>query len=232
MPYIVLIAALAFAASPLLVPGFGGFEPDRYPIPQNDPAVQPAGYAFAIWGLIYLWLVVSAVFGVLKRRTDPAWEAMRAPLALSLAVGAVWLPAAKLGPVLATVLIIVMLVPALMALLRSPARDALWASWPVGLYAGWLSAATCVSIGLLLAGYGVLGEDATAYLMIAVATVLAVVVQVRLMRAPTYGAAVVWAFIGIYVSAPAGVATAALVAIAVVAAVTVWAGLRGWRAAQ
>ena len=50
---LVALAALAFAASPLLVPGFGGFDPNRFPVPQENPPVQPAGYAFAIWGLIY-----------------------------------------------------------------------------------------------------------------------------------------------------------------------------------
>ena len=53
---LVLLAALAFALSPLLSSGFNGFAPDQFPIPQDNPPVQPAGYAFAIWGLIYLWL--------------------------------------------------------------------------------------------------------------------------------------------------------------------------------
>ena len=196
---LVLALTLAFGVSPLWVPDFGGFDPDSFPIPQDDPPVQPKGYVFAIWGIIYLWLIVGAGFGLLKRGTDAGWDRMRAPLALSLAVGAIWLPVAVLSPVWATILIWAMLVPALFALFRAPQRDAWAAAWPVALYAGWLSAASCVAIGLLLGGYGVLSEDAAAALMIVVAGGLAVAVQTRLGRAPTYGLAAIWALVAIVV---------------------------------
>ena len=54
---------LFFAASPFLSEGFNGFAPDQFPVPQDDPPVQPAGYAFSIWGVIYLWLIVGTGFG-------------------------------------------------------------------------------------------------------------------------------------------------------------------------
>ncbi len=225
MPLLILLLTIAFAGSTLWVPDFGGFDPERFPVPQNDPPVQPAGYAFAIWGVIYFWLLVSAGFGLFKRRDAPDWTGMRPALAVSLAVGAVWLPAAVLSPVLATVLIWAMLVPALIALSRSPQLDAGWASLPIGLYAGWLSAASCVAIGLLLAGYGVLHEVPTAFLMIAIATGLAYVVQTRLNRAPTYGIAVIWAFVGIMAAAPPTVGIAAFIGMAVVALATLRAAL-------
>ncbi|MEQ3711426.1 MAG: hypothetical protein ABNH38_00930 [Tateyamaria sp.] len=197
MPLIVLLLAVAFAASPLWVPGFGGFDADQFPVPQIDPPVQPKGYAFAIWGVIYLWLIVGAGFGLWKRRTAPEWTAMRLPLALSLAGGAVWLPVAVRSPVWATVLIWVMLITALWALWRAPRMDAWAAAWPVGLYAGWLSAASCVAIGLLLAGYGVLEQGPAAWIMVSVAIALAWAVQWSLGHAPTYGIAVIWALVAI-----------------------------------
>ena len=98
MPLLVLILSVAFALSPIWVPDFGGFDADQFPIPQTDPSVQPAGYAFAIWGLIYVWLILGAVFGVWRRWSDPTWAAMRVPLTVSLAVGAGWLPVAGLRP--------------------------------------------------------------------------------------------------------------------------------------
>ncbi|MEL6887390.1 MAG: hypothetical protein AAFO86_01645 [Pseudomonadota bacterium] len=196
---LVLALTLAFGASPLWVPDFGGFDPDSFPIPQVDPPVQPKGYAFAIWGIIYLWLIVGAGFGLLRRGTDAGWNRMRTPLALSLAVGAIWLPVAVLSPVWATILIWAMLVPALVALFRAPQGDAWAAAWPVGLYAGWLSAASCVAIGLLLGGYGFLSEDLAAILMIAIAAALSFGVQTRLPHVPTYGIAAIWALVGIVV---------------------------------
>jgi hypothetical protein len=193
---LVLILSVAFAASPLLVPGFGGFDPNQFPIPQDSPPVQPAGYAFSIWGLIYLWLVASALFG-LKRPVE--WAAMRPALAVSLAIGATWLPVAMLSPVWAAILIWAMLITALIALFRAPAVDAPWASWPLGLYAGWLSAASCVSLGLLAAGYGWMDQRTAAYVFVGLAIVLALGVQSLLNRAPTYGLAVIWALIAVAV---------------------------------
>lgn len=199
MPAVVLILALAFAASPFWVPGFGGFDADQFPIPQVDPPVQPEGYAFAIWGVIYLWLIIGAAFGALRRWTAPDWTEMRFPLAVSLAVGSIWLPVAVRSPVWATVLIWVMLVSALMALWRAPRLDPWVAVWPIGLYAGWLSAASCVALGLLLAGYGLTSQQTAAWLMVAAAISLAFVIQRTLGRAPTYGIAVIWALVAVTV---------------------------------
>ncbi|MEO0380027.1 MAG: tryptophan-rich sensory protein [Pseudomonadota bacterium] len=222
MPVLVLLLAVAFAASPFWVPGFGGFNADQFPVPQIDPPVQPEGYAFAIWGVIYLWLIVGSGFAVWKRRGDPAWVSMRPPLALSLAVGAVWLPVAVRSPVWATVLIWVMLVTAIWALWRAPRTDAWAAAWPVGLYAGWLSAASCVAVGLLLAGYGVTGQLAAAWIMISAASVLAWAVQWALGHAPTYGIAVIWALFAVTVqNSFAGVGLFALAGAAFLLAPTV-----------
>ena len=69
-----LSAALMFVASPLFTGAFRGFAPEQFPIPQLDPPIVPAGYAFAIWGLIYAYLVLHAVFGLLKRDIDGTWD--------------------------------------------------------------------------------------------------------------------------------------------------------------
>lgn len=150
-----LVATLAFVLGPVVTPDFGGFDPDLYPIAQIDPPVQPAGYAFAIWGVIYLWLLLSAGFGALKRAQATDWDAMRTPLTVSLVIGAAWLPVAMVSPLWAVILIFAMLVSALMALERAPKLDPWLARGPVALYAGWLTAASFAGLGLLGAGYGV-----------------------------------------------------------------------------
>jgi len=214
---VLLAVTITFVASPLLVTSFAGFDPDLYPIPQADPPVQPAGYAFAIWSVIYGWLILHAGFGLLRRADDPDWSAVRGPLSVSLAIGTFWLAAAERSPVLATVMIFAMLIFALMALgqaFRQPDRWLLLA--PVALYAGWLSAASCASLGLLGGGYGVqFGEVGWAYTAIAVAAALAVTVQLTLGRAPEYGLAVAWALVAIAVKnfgVETGVALAAGIA--------------------
>ena len=191
----VLGATLAFMAGAYLVT-FTGFAPDQFPVPQVDPAVQPAGYAFAIWGLIFLGLLISAVYGVVRRSEDAGWTAIRSPLIVSFAIGAIWNTVANQSPVWATVLIWIMLGTAALALIRAPRRDRLWLTWPVGLYTGWLAAASSVSIGLLLAGYGFLAEDIAALVAIGLAVALAIG-MITLTGNPALVLAVVWALIAL-----------------------------------
>ncbi len=53
-PLMTLTLTLAFFAAPFLTEPFSGFRDDQLPVPQSNPPLQPAGYAFAIWGVIYL----------------------------------------------------------------------------------------------------------------------------------------------------------------------------------
>lgn len=221
-----LLAALAFALSPLLSSGFNGFAPDQFPVPQDNPPVQPAGYAFAIWGLIYLWLIAGGVFGIWDRATDPDWEPMRPALIVSLVIGAGWIPVAQLSPLWATVLIWAMLATAVLALMRAGKADHLWLRTPIALYAGWLTAASCVALGLVLAGYGYIDAQMAAWLGITLALVIGLSVQALRPDAPAYPAAVIWALVGVLVSNLDGPnwSVLALVALGI--------GLLGWRAAM
>lgn len=197
---LVLLAAVTFAVAPFLSPDFGGFDPERYPIPQENAPVQPAGWAFAIWGIIYLVLIIHASVGLIRHKHNEHWDRGRLPLFISLAVGTSWLTVATVSPVWATILIIVMLVCALMALYRMQSASPAWvATWPVALYAGWLSAATFVSLGLLLAGYGVLSETWAAIAALVCAVLFALINQLKLAQWP-YAAAVAWGFVGIAVA--------------------------------
>ncbi|MGR3454988.1 hypothetical protein [Pseudooceanicola sp.] len=193
---LVLTAAIAFAVSPLVSPNFGGYRPDQFPVPQTDPPIQPPGWAFSIWGVIYLWLIVSAGYGLLRRADDAGWDRPRWPLVLSLCIGTAWLPVATTSPIWATVLIWAMLILAVAALLRCPAADTLWLSAPVGLYAGWLTAAACVSTAITLTGYGAAPE--TLYHLGLLCLSLTIAIGVLLRRTePLYAAGICWALIGV-----------------------------------
>ena len=225
MSLITLLAALAFALSPLLSSGFNGFAPDQFPIPQDNPPVQPAGYAFAIWGVIYVWLIAGAAYGVWDRATDPDWEPMRPALIVSLIIGAGWIPVAQLSPLWATVLIWAMLMTAVLALLRAGQADHMWLRAPIALYAGWLTAASSVALGLILAGYGYVDAQVAAYGGITLALVIALLVQALRPDAPAYPAAVIWALVGVLVANLDGPNWGVL------ALVTLGIALLGWRAA-
>ncbi len=192
-----LIFTLTFVVSPALTSPFSGFRADQLPNPQIDPPIQPEGYAFAIWGLIYAWLVVSALFGMIKRADDQAWDWARKPLILSLAVGTPWLAVANASAVWATILIFVMAITAISALMRAPQHDYWMFKVPVGIYAGWLTAASFVSLGSTAAGYGIAtGALGWAYIGIIGALIVAGAVLMRT-AAPSYGFTVIWALAGI-----------------------------------
>ncbi|MDJ1009500.1 MAG: hypothetical protein QNJ13_16935 [Paracoccaceae bacterium] len=218
---LLLCATLAFVVGAYVVP-FAGFAPEQFPVPQIDPPVQPAGYAFAIWGVIFLWLLASAGYGLIRRAENPGWDALRWPLMVSFIVGASWNTVANQSPVMATILIWVMLAAALWGLLKAPRADRPWLAWPLGLYAGWLTAAASVSLGLLAAGHGVASAVPAAWGAILVAGVLAALV-LRATGNLAYGAGLLWALAAVIVrnagetwsvAVAAGIAMAALLAVA------------------
>lgn len=222
MAILILLLTVAFALSPLASDRFSGFTAGQFPVMLEDWPIEPGGWAFSIWGVIYAWLIASAVFGLLRRRAAPDWAAMRPALAVSLGVGTFWIAAANASPPLATVMIVVMLIGAVMALVQAGPSDRVWLRWPLGLYAGWLTAATGVAAGVLLGGYGVTDATTAALIVLPFVLVMALVVGARCADAPTYHAAVAWALLGIAVdnaaSGPRSVAGLALFGIALVLA--------------
>ena len=196
----ILVLSIAFAISPAFTAPFSGFTPDQLPNPQIDPPIQPEGYAFAIWGLIYTWLIVSAVLGLWKRADAGDWHAARLPLAISLAVGVPWLAIANASAIWATITIIIMALGAITALIRAPYVDRWWFQAPVGIYAGWLTAASWVSIGTTAAGYGLItGSFGWAFAGILGALFSALTVY-KMRAAPEYLLTVIWALVGVVVA--------------------------------
>ncbi|NJS39893.1 MAG: hypothetical protein HC783_13770 [Rhodobacteraceae bacterium] len=222
---ILLIATLAFGIAPFITPPFTGYDPTLFPVQIERPSIQPAGYAFAIWSVIYLWLIAHAGYGLWKRAENPAWDVVRLPLTVAVGVGAVWLWIAGHSAVWGTLTIWIMAAGAILAFLRAdPGVDRWMLSGPTAIFAGWLSAASAVSTGVFIAGYGWLSDTASAAAMLALVLGIAVTVQMRRPQMPVYGLTVIWALIGVIVanaSANLTVAVLAASGIAVMAA-TLW----------
>jgi hypothetical protein len=225
---ILLLVTIAFGVAPLVTPPFTGYDPGLFPVDIGRPAIQPAGYAFAIWSVIYLWLILHAGFGLWQRAGDPVWAPARLPLTVAIGVGVVWLWIAGQSAIWGTVTIWIMAAGALAAFLRAPTEPDRWLlSGPLAIFAGWLTAAAAVSTGVLVAGYGVLSNVGSALAMLAVVLVIALVVQARKARMPVYGLTVVWALVGVIV---VNWGELPLVAWAAVAGVVVMLGALGWMA--
>ncbi|MER5172161.1 hypothetical protein [Thioclava kandeliae] len=220
---LVLVAVVAFVVSPIWSPSFKGYDPTQFPNPVDAPAIQPAGWAFSIWSLIYLWLVAHALWGLLRHNDDAGWDRTRLPLLLSTGLGASWLVVATSMPWLATLQIWLMWALALWAMMR--ARDAgqpALCAGPIGLYTGWLTAASAVGTGVVLIGYNIGSEITVTLLMLCVVAAISLAI-VLLARPPrTFAIAVIWALIGVIaanwgdgvVMLPASIFALALAAVA------------------
>ncbi|MGB1235362.1 MAG: hypothetical protein ACPG5U_06500 [Planktomarina sp.] len=225
--WLTLLATLAFGLSPIFISPFSGYTADQLPIFDPDPAIQPAGYAFSIWGVIYTWLAVSAIFGVVSRSDNMNWSTAQLCVLPALIIGAAWTWIASNSAIWGTITIWMMLISALAGTFQAPWQDKWWLKAPYALFAGWLSAAAFVSLGVALPGYGI-GFGATTWAIIGIlaAATLASIMQIRMGQMPFYGVAVIWAFIGIIAGNSAGTTSiylSACIGIGIVAASTVLA---------
>lgn len=226
-------AVLALAVVQLVVAWLGGSGAvggsvgdvaRSYPTP-----VLPAGWAFVIWGPIYLGFLGYAVYQVLPgQRGRAVHRATGWWLAGSAVLNMAWILLFSAGfVVLAEVLIVALLVVLARVfgrLSRERAADTVERAalrFPVALYTGWVSlavvpgtAATGVRLGL--PGDGALATIA-AVLMLLVAAGIAASVITFGTAVVGYGAAGVWALVGIALNdPPAAVGLAAAVAAVVV----------------
>lgn len=209
MRWIVLLAALQQAVFPVVINPFReGTSRVQAEVPSQ---IEPAGYAFSIWSLIYLGALVYAVWQLTPAgRAHPATMKI-APLAIALYLGSsAWLWAADSGPLWATMPILaVMAVCAVASLvLAKRGHDTSAPRWlmvaPFALYAGWTACATFVNVAEVAPQFGFdrFGLSVVVYgaLSIGAATLVAVLVLAASRGELLFAATVAWALIAILVA--------------------------------
>ncbi|NJM35619.1 MAG: hypothetical protein HC850_14005 [Rhodomicrobium sp.] len=233
------IMVLAAAAVQIIAPGFlNPFRDGQNALRISEPSqIEPAAYAFTIWGPIYLLALGYAIWQLTPAgRLDPA-TAKIAPFAIILYIGStVWLAAAKYGPLWATMPILAVMTLcaclALLAAVYSP-NPAAWRPWivtlPFAIYTGWTCCATFVNIAEVAPGYGFgrfgLSVPGYAILSLAAAALLASIMLWLSAGQLAFAGTVVWALVAIIAAAATrGAATSvtvtAAIAIVVVLAMT------------
>lgn len=247
MRILVLLMALAMP----LVAWFsqrGAFGPTNGAISDRYPTlIVAAGYAFAIWGVIFL---LDLAFGLwqssARRRRISALAQVRAPAALGFALTAAWMPVfSQQHFLLALAVIWTALAAMLLAALRlsrDPAPESgqtLWAWLPLSLHAGWLSLAAFLNTAQVIVAYRWLSTERMLPWSLVLFTLAAALLlgMNRAMRGNlAYAATALWALAAVYVkqaaSTLAGAQTAAWVALllaAVLALQTLWLRLRARR---
>jgi hypothetical protein len=192
----------------------------------------PAGYVFAIWGIIYLGLIAYTVYQALPAQRDDArldrvgWLYIWACAANSLWL-IVWHYLIFWASILFMLALLISLILIYLALGtgRTPTgRAERWAvRVPFSIYLGWITVATVANATSLFNywGWGNGLDTAAAIwavIMLVVATALAVLMSVR-HGDVAYVAVIVWAFVGIAVKhgGNALVATAAYLLAAIAA---------------
>ena len=175
----------------------------------------PAGVTFAIWGVIYMWLLVfivwqiSALFSPKRmEKVAPVIERLGWSFVATCALNMAWLFAWHWEFVLLSVLVMLSLLAALIRLnskvgagiSKINSQEKWLVHAPFGIYMGWISVATIANITALLVkiqwtGWG-LSEGNWAFIMVFAGFLITCAVQTYKNNV-FYGLAVMWALYGI-----------------------------------
>lgn len=204
----------------------------------------PAGYTFAIWGLIYTALIAFAIFQARPvERQRPFLAKIGWLFVLSSLANSAWIAAWHYGYYVVSVLIMLFLLSTLIAIYlrlnigRPDAalswQDKLFYQAPFSLYLGWITVATIANIASVVNylgwnGFGI-AEPTWAMIMIGTAVVVAALLLIN-RRNLAYAGVLVWALFGIRASAAAsGEPVLAAVAVSAAAAIAILAAVGYWR---
>lgn len=178
----------------------------------SDATLKVAGWAFAIWGPIYLGLVVYAVRQLLpKTRESEMIRAFGWPSVLALLGIGWWILAAAWDLEVATIVLIfgslsVLLIPLLtkaeaIRALPKGDRDRWMTVWPLAALAGWLTVAAPVNLLTVATGNGDLPAalPPTGWALVAVvaAAGMGLLVTWRT-RVLAYPIPIAWGLIGVF----------------------------------
>jgi hypothetical protein len=211
--------------------------------------VVPAGYVFAIWGLIYLGQLAFVIQTLRPSKLrDPLLRRLSLLPALAALFNGSWIIAWHFEIFPLSLAIMIGLLLTLIAIYRRGEFD--WRArfgsrvpfderWlvqvPFSLYLGWITVATIANVASVgewanVPTFGI-PKEVIAAVVLAVGLLIAAVVMLRTFDA-TYGAVIIWAYAGVFVkeSATPVVAWVTAVSVLLMIVLVVWALLRPPRA--
>lgn len=240
MRFLLLVAAALMPAIAWLSQR-GAFGPTNGEVSDRYPTLLVAeGYAFSIWGLIFLADVALAHYQLPKtRRLPDEFVGIRPFIVAGFFLTAIWMPIFSLGVFWLALLVIWLATAALVAAAigahRAAAADRghrIGIVWPLCLHAGWLSLAAFLNTAQVVVAYGLLPTDAQLPWSLALFAGLAawlLTANRKLRGRAPYALAAIWGLIGVAIAQSsnpldgAPVATGIAVALAVaVFAQTLW----------
>ena len=184
----------------------------------NRSPITPAGYAFAIWGLIYLGCLALAVYQLLPSQRHRAVHRRSGWwLAAAFSASTIWVPIFGSRLIWVSEIVIVVLVALLLIaswqLTHAGPAESTAERWllrlPVTVYLGWAALATAAgfattlrSLGMAEAGRGV---TAIGIALIVVATAFSVVVINQLTAVAGFTFTAAWALLAVAIGTEDGI---------------------------
>lgn len=234
--FAIVAAALFAVATPIVQSLMGTIAVGQGDLVNDgNLTLEAAGYAFAIWGLIYAGMTAYAGYQALpSTKETPGLRMLGWPSVIAMAGCGAWLIAATIDAKWATVVIIMVSAAALCVPLvkRYPVqhRAEFWfVAAPLSLLAGWLTVASAINILTVLTSYGIiLPEMANGWAASGIVIVMAVGIGITTAaRNWIYPLPIAWGLAGVAVAEQADKPTIALLAggVAVLLLVTsMWVG--------
>lgn len=184
---------------------------NQYPV-----SFVPAGYVFSIWGIIYLGMIVFAVYQFTRKDYPLELIHLARCYMISCIANCLWIIAWHLELITYSVIIMIILLAALCGIyfllvknkkeLLLSSASKLGLSIPFSIYLGWISVATIANITVFFytlgwRGSGIPGELWSAGLMIT-AGVIAGLLFIKY-KDVIFSGVIIWSLIGIIIKFPA-----------------------------
>jgi benzodiazapine receptor len=175
----------------------------------NPTLITPAGYAFSIWGIIYILLGIFVVFQALPSEKGKDYKKSIGWLfILSSILNIAWLFLWQFEYLSLSVLLMFLLLASLIFIYlrlnigksKVGFREKLAVHVPFSIYLGWITIASILNVAVTLVsvnwgGYGVSPETWATLITIAALVIAMLVLATR--RDIAYGLVIVWALVGI-----------------------------------
>lgn len=229
---VILVAVTAVAqivASPLTTLALGPSSNTGAISDANNTPITPAGYAFAIWGLIYLLCLGLAVYQLLpSQRRRPVHRRTGWPLVGAFTCSTIWVPIFGgrliwLSQIVIISLVIFLVIAARRFTTSGPASTMIERAFlrlPITVYLGWATLATAAGFGLTMRSFGMPAQadwvTGIGLALVGAATVIATIVVLRVNAVAGFVFTSCWALVAVAVATPE-----TIIAIAAVGAIVV-----------
>lgn len=233
MRLLVLLAAIAMPVVAWLS-NAGTFGPDNGTMSDRYPTLLvAAGYAFSIWGLIFLLDLVYATWQATgTRRTDDTVARIAPWAAAGFLLTTAWMPLFSMSQFWVCLLVIfgatfcLIRCATILSHDRTPQEGQwLWAWAPLSLHAGWLSLAAFLNLAQVIVAYELASTTRQlpwSLVLFALAALMLLMANLRMRGNIDYVFAALWALVAVYVkqsdSGLPGAQVAAWAALAIAAA--------------